>query len=393
MEKNRISQLEKYFQERLLNQNKLIKIKLNSIDKLQNLKTISHFNSHNSQSKTKSIRTNNKYNFTIARPNTASNMPRRIFEYTRNDKKYKYNYNNPELKNDLKRFTNNSMTFRIFNELNKPYHPYSVNTIKNSILFQNKKRKEIKDKMLHINSLKTLLYNNKGISYMKNKSEKFYKKNYNNEYFSKKKLSKIFEEINKNELNNILKYNNAKKDLELRDEIDVTFFEDDKLKKIIKKSLLNDINQDEINNKLYFDFLKPIVHQINYYNDIYRVPHISNNLALGKPIKNLDIFQNLIKNRNILHEKVSLAMNKMFIIKEKLREKKELKRKKMFERGDSKLKKKWIQSDESFELKCYEFEKKFQYFELTDYFWKCNNYSVIDLACKKLKDVIFTKSF
>jgi hypothetical protein len=285
------------------------------------------------------------------------------------------------------------MTFRIFNELNKPYHPYSVNTIKNSILFQNKKRKEIKDKMLHINSLKTLLYNNKGISYMKNKSEKFYKKNYNNEYFSKKKLSKIFEEINKNELNNILKYNNAKKDLELRDEIDVTFFEDYKLKKIIKKSLLNDINQDEINNKLYFDFLKPIVHQINYYNDIYRVPHISNNLALGKPIKNLDIFQNLIKNRNILHEKVSLAMNKMFIIKEKLREKKELKKKKMFERGDSKLKKKWIQSDESFELKCYEFEKKFQYFELTDYFWKCNNYSVIDLACKKLKDVIFTKSF
>ena len=121
MQKTKLSQLENYFQERLLNKDKLLKIKLNSIDKSPNLNTISHFNSRNSNSKRKKlkIKSNYNYNYTIARRNNESNIPKRIFAYTRNNKVYKYNYNSPELKNDLKRYTNNSLTFRLFNELNK----------------------------------------------------------------------------------------------------------------------------------------------------------------------------------------------------------------------------------------------------------------------------------
>ena len=398
MQKTKLSQLENYFQERLLNKDKLLKIKLNSIDKSPNLNTISHFNSRNSNSKRKKlkIKSNYNYNYTIARRNNESNMPKRIFAYTRNNKVYKYNYNSPELKNDLKRYTNNSLTFRLFNELNKPYLPYAVDAIKKSVLFKVKNNKEKKDrnnKILHINSLKSLLYNNKGFSSTINKSQKLYLKN-NDEYFSKKKITKIFEEIQPNELQRILNYNNIEKDLELRDMIDVNFFEDDKLKKKIKKSLLNDINQGETNYKLFYNYLKPINHRINYHEDIYRIPHIRNKLGF-KPFKNIEIYQKFLDNRsrNLLHEKVALSMNKMFIIQEILKEQKELKIKKMIERGEYKLKKKWSHIDESFELKFSEFEKNFQHFELTDYFEKYNNYPIIDFASKKLKNAIFTKTF
>lgn len=395
---SKMTELEEYFRKRLLSQKKLLKIKLNSIDISPNLKTISHFNTRNSKTKKKNLensKNNHNYNYSTFRPNTESNIPKKLFSYTQKSK-YNYNYNSPELKNDLKKYTNNSVTFRMFKELNKPYHPYSVHRIKTSILLQIKKEKEKEidnnnKNIIHLNSFRSLLYNNSGISFKKNKSHKNYQNERdNNTFFSKKKIYKLLNEINPVDIPKIY-INKDIKDLELNDKIDINFFEDDKLKKLIKKSLLNDINHDEINYKLYYDYLKSIIHQINYYEDIYRVPHIENNLVLCKPFKNIEIFKNKLVNKNLFHSQVTLSMNRIFIIKDILKKKKELKIKKMIEKGEYKLKKKWSNKDESFELKCNEFEKQFQHFELTDYFGKCNNYSFIYFADKKLKNAIFTK--
>ena len=66
--------------------------------------------------------------------------------------------------------------------------------------------------------------------------------------------------------------------------------------------------------------------------------------------------------------------------------------KKLKEIVEYKTKRKWYKED-SFEKNINQLENNFNHFDLTDYFGKCNNYTMIGFADRKLKNCIFSKNF
>ena len=169
--------------------------------------------------------------------------------------------------------------------------------------------------------------------------------------------------------------------MEFGDNIEINVFENDKLNKSIRNSLLNDINHDEINYILYKNYIKTLTNKVNFVEDIYRVPHIGNNLALSNPFEDLDILNNRLSNKNLLHKQIILSMNKITIIKELLKKEKEKEMKQLMKIIEFKSKKK-LKNNDSSEKIINKYEAKFQHFELTDYFWKYNNYAIINFANK-----------
>ena len=434
-----MSKIEAFFQRRLLDQKNLYTIKLNSIDLNSKNKTINFkkilSNSKKSLENSKINSINNNYNYpTQSTERTVpqllkmnQNYQKRILSYReRNNNKLKYN--KTEIKKDLRKYTNNSTTFKYFNQLNKEYHPYTVNKAIRSILLVSKeKEKEMNQKIIQLKVIKSLLYNNSKIytneitpkhKYINKKL--LFRNNFNNNNLSniknnsntktntpiktymskksktfKKRFSKLFINLSSikkpNKTNN---FSNKKKDIELLDEVDVHLFENDKLNRIIKNSLLNDINHDEINYKLYLDYLKSLTNKIDFHEDIYMVPHIQNAFYLANPFDNLVLLNEKLRDKNLLHKQVALSMNKISIIKILLKNKREIEMKKYMEKNDYKPKRKWSSNDESLEKKIgNDYEEKFQHFELTDYFGKCNNYNIIGFANQKLKECIFYKKF
>ena len=425
-----ISKLEAVFEKRHLDKNKLLKIKLNSIDKNSNYKTLPNLKKNSKIYKIKYEESKiNNYNLTtqyterinpeLIKSNNSHKTCKRILSY-REKISNKNHYDNNILKKDLQKFTNNSLTFRTFRKSNKDYQTYTVNAaIKSVLLHINQERENENNKKINeLKSIRSMLFKNNDLSNInvnnfvkKNNINSFYLNNINKikitskKPFSRnifrnrtfrKKISKLFIQSTSPTSHRIHVQNyinKNKKDFELRDEVDINRFEDDKLKKKIRNALLNDINPDDINYQLYFDYLKPITNRINFHEDIYLVPHIENNLVLVKPHDNFEILDDIFQNRNLLHKQVSFSLNKMFIMKELLKKSREIEMKKLLEINEYKSKNKRYNDDNIFDKKISPFEKNFEHFELTDYFWKINNYGVIGFANKKLKDTIFKKKF
>lgn len=400
-----LSNIEAFFQKRLLDQKKLFQIKLSSIDSNSNYKTISTIKSTKLKKKVFEDSKNNNYNnynFTIQTERiippllkNSSKKKRKILSY-RERSNNKYNFDNRVLKNDLRRYTNNSSTFKCFKELNKDYHPYVVKKAIKSILFQSNKEndKESNEEKIQLSTINSLLYNNSQRSI---KKKIFFR---NNNFFNskqktfKKKFSKVFNNINTSCVKISKIDYNKQEDLESRDKVDIDYFENYGLQRLIKNALIYDINHGVTNNKLYLNYLKKINNRVDFHEDIYMVPHIQNNLYLKKIFRNIDLMNEKLKNKNLLHKYVALTMNRVCITKILLKMKKELEMKKLKEKKDYQPKIKLnILKDESFERKLNQFEKKFEHFELTDYFEKSNNYMVIGLANQKLKNTIFNKNF
>ena len=396
-----ISKLEEYFTKRLLNRNKLSKIKLNSISihPKYRIKKINTTNINNSKKGIINFKNKTIYSLKENSKLFINNEKPKIIICYSDRPNNKHKYNNIELKNDLKRYTNNSSTFKYFNNLNRNYHPYSAHKAIKSILFNIKKEKKLESNknIFELNNVEQIINNNSKISDgLKNFERNSLSRN---TYFNKtnrtfrKKFSRKFSHLSPIKVKSS-KYdkNNKKKDEELMDEIDVNEFENDKLKKNIKNSLLNDINHDEIHYKLYSDYLKSLTNRINFIEDIYMIPHIKNNLSLSRPFDNLVILNNKLKNKNFLHRQVALSMNKICIIKILLKKEREMELKKLKEIVEYKTKRKWYKED-SFEKNINQFENNFNHFDLTDYFGKCNNYTMIGFADRKLKNCIFSKNF
>lgn len=400
MNSNNVSRIESFFLKRLSSQNKLLKIKLNSINNYPN-HIMQNFKNKTINTKVNEIPFIIKNN-TIINPkeenskNCYNKNKKLIFSYMHKSKN-KYSYNNIELKNDLKRYTNNSLAFKCFNYFNKNYHPYSANKVIKSILFHTKTegQKEDSKNIFELNNIPQLIYTNN------QKNQKNYKQKTisRNIFFTKKirTFKKKFSKFYKFSPIKIPKFdeNKRSKDPELRDEVDINIFENSKLKRAVKKSLLNDINHDEVNYKLYKDYLKAFTNKVNFIEDIYMVPHIQNHLSLRKPIDNLVLLNEKLRDKNFLHKQVALSMNKILIIKILLKKKREMELKMMEikENEEIKPKKKWKNDEESFEKKLNQFENQFEHFDLTDYFGKCNNYTIIGFANKKLKDCLYSKKF
>jgi len=390
----------------------LFKWKIKHLELSSKSKTLSNFNTSNinfQNFKKKKKYELKKNNFCKKRANTE--FFKSIPDYTRtmlpyndlskkNSDIFKYNdsnfnFNNPELNSDLKRYTNNSLTFRIFNELNKPYHPYFVDKLQKSLLLKIKKRKEKENekKIIPLNSIKLLLKDSSKNNLCNIASRNKYiltENNINsktNDIYKKEKLKLFLGLKHIKPLKLVIR--NKIKDLELEDYVDINYFDDYNLNKKIRNALINDINCDYTNYNLYLDFLKSMPKKINNCEDIYRVPHIRNGLYLHDPFKDIDILNEKISNRNYLSKHITLSMNRTIII-EKMLKLKELEKRKKKNGNEYKFRKKW-ENPYYNEIKKTKYEKKFDHFDLTDYFGKCRQYGFIRFADKKLKDYIFSK--
>ena len=314
------------------------------------------------------------------------------FNYHRNENLKKdlnrYINNSLDIKKDLKRYTNNSLAFRLFKESNTPYHAYEVNKAKRSILLQIKNNNNLENKIVPINSIKSIIKSNlKNITNINiSRNNFFIKRNKTINLNEKSKDSKIFRNIKPINIKFSFLDDQTKKDIEQRDVVDFKIFENEKLKKSIKESLLNDINHDELQYKLYLDFKKSITNRVNYFEDIFIIPHIKNNFSLSKPFDDLIALNEKLRNRNLLHRQVALSMNKICIIKKLLKIKKKMEMQKLLEEYEPKNE---LIPNINNELK--QFEEQFGQFELNDYFDKSYNNAYIWFANKKLKDTIYKK--
>ena len=298
-----------------------------------------------------------------------------------------------DFNNDLKKYTNNSLTYRVFTQINRSYHPYSVNRIKRSILpyIKSEKEKEKKKEIneLEINTLKLLFLNDSRIIYpyaISLNEHSLYQSN----TFKDEKPKIIFNKISKIRIPKLLNINNHD-DLELRDKVDTELFEKLKLYKIIRDSLLNDINQDINDRNLVLKYLKSMINNINFHRDIYIVPHIKNNFVFSKPTKDFISMNNKLKNKNLLNKQVVLSINSICIINKLLEKKKEMEYKKMLEEEEYNPKKKikWDINEDMNKNEINLYEQKFKAFELMDFFEKKGNYSKTFFAEQKLKYSIY----
>ena len=376
-----------FFQKRLNNNNKLLKI---------NHKTISLSSNYNFKNKMKKLQ-KKKINFLdfLKKRTKIKNQNQTISfniikqkRMIKNDIEDKSDFNN-----DLKKYTNNSLTYRVFTQINRSYHPYSVNRIKRSILpyIKSEKEKEKKKEIneLEINTLKLLFLNDSRIIYpyaISLNEHSLYQSN----TFKDEKPKIIFNKISKIRIPKLLNINNHD-DLELRDKVDTELFEKLKLYKIIRDSLLNDINQDINDRNLVLKYLKSMINNINFHRDIYMVPHIKNNFVFSKPTKDFISMNNKLKNKNLLNKQVVLSINSICIINKLLEKKKEMEYKKMLEDEEynPKRKIKWYINEDMNENEINLYEEKFKAFELKDFFEKKGNYSKTFFAKQKLKHSIY----
>ena len=397
--------IQNIFKERILNQKKLLKIKLKTIDfsTNYNVTTTLSNNTNNIYNKSSTIYENNKYEFkTIKKIKKIKSKANKNFFSTINNKsrkKYIINYNNFDFIKNLKKYTNNSLSYRAFNGLNNPYHPYSVDKVKRSPLIQvdNSKEKEKQSKIKAFNSIKSLLYNNnnndsKLTQYFNVIRNMFILNGETSTLTDKIENSKIFKSIDKVNISRFInpdKYKN----MEIFDTVDINQFENSKLQEAIRICLVTDINLNPLYNKLYNDFLKSITNRVNFHDDIYIVPHIRNNFSLMKPMKNFDLINEKFKNRNLLHIKVAFSINQGHIIKTLLKKKNEMDKKRMKKEEEYNPKKKWNFDEDYYKIKISEYEQQFEQFELSDFFGKCTNYACTSFADKRLSSLIFSKKF
>ena len=214
----------------------------------------------------------------------------------------------------------------------------------------------------------------------------------NNTAKNKIENSKVYKSISKVNITKLINQDKFK-NMEIFDTVDINQFENSKLQKEIRICLVTDINLNPLFNKLYSNFLKSITNRVNFHDDIYIVPHIKNNFSLMKPLKNIDVINNVFKNRNLLHIQVAFSINQGHIIKELLKKKKEMDRKRMKKEEEYNPKKKWNFEEDYYKIKINEYEQQYEQFELSDFFGKCTNYASTSFADKKLSNLIFSNKF
>ena len=293
----------------------------------------------------------------------------------------KYIYKSPESNDDLRRYTNNSSSFRIFNGQDNPYQSYTIKKLKKiekPILLQSPKNIE--------NISSTRFFSNNSKFYSINS----YKNYFNHNCENQKKNSKIFIKIPPIDISELVD-KSSENDLESRDKVDNKILENEKLREKIRITLLQDFNHDKKHNKLYLDFLKPLNHYIDFYQDIYIIPHIKNNFAFRKPTKDLEKLSHKLCDKNLFHKQIVLILNRLIITREQLIKQKEIDQKKIFEEEqDMKFGLKYNNLEEE---KINQYEEKYENYELQDSFEKCANHQVISFADKKIRECIFTKNF
>ena len=379
------------FRKKYLKNQRILRLKKKIINYPLNYVTINSLNHQNPIKKIPNIKINNfsthKTKKEFFKLKDFSVKKRLICEYDNKTDEtcHKNNFEN----NDLKRFTNNSINYKIFNGLNNPYHPYSVNKkIEKSFLIKFKKKNKNINEITPLNNIESFIVNNLKI----NNNDFSRNINLNKDInINKKEMTKLFIHLNPIKIPRFLN-KNREKDLEERDKIDIHIFENSKLRKKIRDALLNDINQNALNYRLFLNFLKSVTNRINFVEDIFIIPHIKNNFALTKPFENLGLLSDTLRNKNLFHKQVSISMNRSCIVRELLIKKEEIDMKKMKKEVEYNPKKK-PKYEDYLNLYLSDYDQKFEPFELSDFFDKCINYSNLYFANDRLKNLIFSDKF
>ena len=181
---------------------------------------------------------------------------------------------------------------------------------------------------------------------------------------------------------------------EMKDTINIEYFDDDNIKKRIRKSLYYELNSFDYDNGNYWEYKKSIPMLINYIYDINILPHIKNKF-LYKPISNHKIINDIIFSRNVIRKEVATSLNRYVINKirkEKLekeeREKREKKLRELSKTNKLMIKLYLNENEEDLpDLTSGEIV------ELNDYFGKNIDYKYISIPNDKLRKVVYNENF
>ena len=181
---------------------------------------------------------------------------------------------------------------------------------------------------------------------------------------------------------------------ELRDKVNIDYYNNEEIKKKIRKALYYEINSFDYDNGIYLEYKKSIPNFINFIYDINILPHLKNKFLYNKPIKQTQINE-IIFNRNAISRKVAESLNRYIInnIRKKILEKEEIKRreKRMRELAKSKnilLKLYMERKDEDLpDLTSGEIV------ELNDFFGKNIDYNYIKIANNdRLRKIVYDEN-
>ena len=181
---------------------------------------------------------------------------------------------------------------------------------------------------------------------------------------------------------------------ELRDKANINYYNDEKIKKRIRKALYFDINSFDYDNGNYWEYKKSIPNCYNFIFDINILPHLKNKFWYNKNINiiNRQIqINNIIFNRNEISKECAETLNRYIInnIRKEILEKEEIKKR------EKKIRE--LAKSNKILLKLY-MEKKDEdlpeltsdeIVELNDYFRKNIDYKYLKIANNKLRRIVY----
>ena len=241
----------------------------------------------------------------------------------------------------IQRFKHNKYSFKKYKG-SMSYSEYNPIKLKKPKLLKSL-NKEIIDKILNLKDYSTLTttsskkVNKKILKY--NKYE--YGKNivdeniqlnnfFNTKYDNLSDFKKIYQQLKFNDTNNtsriifkkmtklnikfplefpnILSFEKS----ELRDKVNIDYYNDEIIKNKIRKALIYEINSFDYDNGNYLEYKKSIPNFINFIYDINILPHLKNKFLYNKPIKQTQI-NDIIFNRNAISRQVAESLNRYII--------------------------------------------------------------------------------
>ena len=206
-------------------------------------------------------------------------------------------------------------------------------------------------------------------------------------------LAKTFKKLPKFNINFPLDFerNKTYDNLELRDKVNLDYYNDEEIKKKLRKTLYFEINSFDFDNGIYWEYKKSIPNYINFIYDINILPHLKNKFLYNKPISKQMQINEIIFNKNAISKDVAKAINRYIInnIRKVILEKEEA------ERREKKLRE--LAKSNKIMLKLYLEEKDEDLPELTseeavelnDYFGKNIDYKFVRIASGKLRKIVY----
>ena len=276
--------------------------------------------------------------------------------------------------------------------------------LKHRLSFIPASRERTLDEFIYDKSTSTRINNDKKINknFFKDINERYLINNYsskNNEELNNKnekdfiKTLKKFPKINLSFPFQLMNSINIDKK-ESKDTVNTEAFNDEKLKRKLRKALYFEINSFEYDNGKYIEYKNSLQNYINFIYDINIVPHIKNRFLYKKPIYEPRKINEILFSKNAICKEDAKALNRYIINSIK---KEELE--KEFLKIREKKMKELSKSNNYLQKLCLDYEDEDmpkltsdEMVELSDFFGKIINYKNVNFASNKLKDVVYQES-